>query len=100
MTATYWEIGRRIVEHEQSAEARAGMLGNGVTHIAVATDHVIESFGNDLWPGYKTGEGVEPDLLAQFPPAGASPLGARDRRLAHRVLMLTLLVERIHIRRT
>jgi 5'-3' exonuclease len=44
-----------------------GMLGNGVTHIAVATDHVIESFRNDLWPGYKTGEGVEPDLLAQFP---------------------------------
>ena len=44
-----------------------GMLGNGVTHIAVATDHVIESFRNDLWPGYKTGEGIEPDLLAQFP---------------------------------
>jgi 5'-3' exonuclease len=44
-----------------------GMLGNGATHIAVATDHVIESFRNNLWPGYKTGEGVEPDLLAQFP---------------------------------
>src|SRR5580700_2081090 len=44
-----------------------GMLGNGVTHIGVATDHVIESFRNDLWPGYKTGEGIEPDLLAQFP---------------------------------
>jgi 5'-3' exonuclease len=44
-----------------------GMLGNGVTHMGVATDHVIESFRNDLWPGYKTGEGVEPDLLAQFP---------------------------------
>jgi 5'-3' exonuclease len=44
-----------------------GMLGNGATHIAVATDHVIESFRNGLWPGYKTGEGVEPDLLAQFP---------------------------------
>ena len=44
-----------------------GMLGNGVTHIGVATDHVIESFRNDLWPGYKTGAGVEPDLLAQFP---------------------------------
>src|SRR5262245_29994799 len=37
------------------------------THIGVATDHVIESFRNDLWPGYKTGEGIEPDLLAQFP---------------------------------
>jgi 5'-3' exonuclease len=44
-----------------------GMLGNGVTHIGVATDHVIESFRNNLWPGYKTGEGVEPELLAQFP---------------------------------
>ena len=44
-----------------------GMLGNGVTHMGVATDHVIESFRNDLWPGYKTGKGVEPDLLAQFP---------------------------------
>src|ERR1700691_6039991 len=44
-----------------------GMLGNGATHIAVATDHVIESFRNNLWPGYKTGLGVEPDLLAQFP---------------------------------
>jgi 5'-3' exonuclease len=44
-----------------------GMLGNGTTHMGVATDHVIESFRNDLWPGYKTGEGVEPELLAQFP---------------------------------
>lgn len=43
------------------------MLKGGVTHIAVATDQVIESFRNSLWPGYKTGEGVEPDLLAQFP---------------------------------
>ncbi len=44
-----------------------GMMREGVTHIGVATDHVIESFRNDLWPGYKTGEGVEPDLLSQFP---------------------------------
>ena len=44
-----------------------GMIKGGATHIAVATDHVIESFRNDLWPGYKTSEGVEPDLLAQFP---------------------------------
>src|SRR5271166_3600863 len=44
-----------------------GMISGGATHIAVATDHVIESFRNGLWPGYKTGEGVEPDLLAQFP---------------------------------
>src|SRR4030095_4913310 len=44
-----------------------GMLKGGATHIAVATDHVIESYRNGLWPGYKTSEGVEPDLLAQFP---------------------------------
>ena len=44
-----------------------GMLNGEATHVAVATDHVIESFRNRLWPGYKTGEGVEPDLLAQFP---------------------------------
>jgi 5'-3' exonuclease len=44
-----------------------GMIRGGATHIAVATDHVIESFRNDLWSGYKTSEGVEPDLLSQFP---------------------------------
>ncbi len=43
-----------------------GMIKVGATHIAVATDHVIESFRNGLWPGYKTGAGIEPDLLAQF----------------------------------
>ena len=43
-----------------------GMIRGGALHIAVATDHVIESFRNDLWPGYKTGAGVDPDLLAQF----------------------------------
>jgi 5'-3' exonuclease len=41
--------------------------GGGATHVAVATDHIIESFRNRLWPGYKTGDGIEPDLLAQFP---------------------------------
>lgn len=44
-----------------------GMIKGGATHIAVATDHVIESFRNGLWPGYKTSAGVERDLLAQFP---------------------------------
>ena len=43
-----------------------GMIRDGATHLAVATDHVIESFRNGLWPGYKIGEGIEPDLLAQF----------------------------------
>jgi 5'-3' exonuclease len=44
------------------------MLEQGATHIGVATDHVIESFRNDLWAGYKTGEGIEPALWAQFHP--------------------------------
>ena len=44
------------------------MLEQGATHIGVATDHVIESFRNGLWPDYKTGEGIEPALLAQFHP--------------------------------
>jgi 5'-3' exonuclease len=45
-----------------------GMIEGGATHVGVATDHVIESFRNDLWPGYKTGEGVDPALRAQFEP--------------------------------
>jgi 5'-3' exonuclease len=45
-----------------------GMLEDGATHLGVATDHVIESFRNGLWPGYKTGEGVDPLLYAQFQP--------------------------------
>ena len=44
------------------------MIEQGATHVGVATDHVIESFRNDLWPDYKTGEGVDPALLAQFHP--------------------------------
>lgn len=41
------------------------LLADGATHVGVATDHVIESFRNDLWPGYKTGEGIDPDLWSQ-----------------------------------
>src|SRR5204863_6396048 len=44
------------------------MIETGATHVGVATDHVIESFRNQLWPDYKTGEGIEPTLLAQFQP--------------------------------
>ncbi len=44
------------------------MLEGGATHIAVATDHIIESFRNDLWPGYKTGQGIDRLLWAQFHP--------------------------------
>jgi 5'-3' exonuclease len=43
------------------------MLEDGATHLGVATDHVIESFRNGLWPGYKTSAGMDPELLAQFP---------------------------------
>jgi 5'-3' exonuclease len=43
------------------------LLGDGATHLGVATDHVIESFRNDLWPGYKTGAGIDPVLFTQFP---------------------------------
>jgi 5'-3' exonuclease len=48
------------------------MLEDGATHLGVATDHVIESFRNDLWPGYKTGAGVDPLLKAQFGPLETS----------------------------
>ena len=44
------------------------MVEGGATHVGVATDHVIESFRNDLWPGYKTGAGVDPALRLQFEP--------------------------------
>jgi 5'-3' exonuclease len=87
-----------------------GMIRGGATHIAVATEHVIESFRNCLWSGYKTGEGVEPDLLAQFPIledvllaagvvvwpmvefeaddalAAAAVLAARDARVEHVII--------------
>jgi 5'-3' exonuclease len=43
------------------------MIEHGATHLGVATDHVVESFRNDLYPGYKTSEGVDPQLLSQFP---------------------------------
>lgn len=44
------------------------MIADGATHLGVATDHVIESFRNELWAGYKTGEGIDPALFAQFHP--------------------------------
>ncbi len=50
------------------ARSMAGLLEEGATHVGVATDHVVESFRNAMWPGYKTGEGIEPDLAAQFHP--------------------------------
>ncbi len=90
----------------------AKMIEDGATHFGVATDHVIESFRNDLWPGYKTGAGIERALLAQFHPleealaamgvvvwpmiefeaddalAAAAHLAARDKRV-HKVCIWT-----------
>ena len=43
------------------------MLESGITHVGVATDHVVESFRNDMWSGYKTGGGIDPQLFQQFP---------------------------------
>src|SRR3954470_14281843 len=59
--------GREIAAVRGVVGSVLGMFSAGVTHVAVATDHVIESFRNDLWAGYKTGAGIDPDLLSQFP---------------------------------
>ena len=59
--------GREVAAVRGVLASVLGMIKGGATHIAVATDHVIESFRNGLWPGYKTGAGVERELLAQFP---------------------------------
>jgi len=61
------EDGREVAAVRGVLASVLGMIREGATHIAVATDHVIESFRNELWPGYKTSAGVEPELLAQFP---------------------------------
>ncbi len=66
-------LPREVAARSRSAATRGVMrsmldlLADGATHLAVATDSVIESFRNDLWPGYKTGEGIEPALRDQFP---------------------------------
>jgi 5'-3' exonuclease len=59
--------GREVAAVRGVLASVLGMIREGASHLAVATDHVIESFRNAMWPGYKTGEGVEPELLAQFP---------------------------------
>src|SRR6202140_4419123 len=60
--------GREVAAVRGVLASVLGMIKGGATHIAVATDHIIEAFRNGLWPGYKTGAGVERALLAQFHP--------------------------------
>ncbi len=59
--------GREIAAARGVAGSVLSLLADGATHVAVATDHVIESFRNDLWPDYKDGTGIDPDLFSQFP---------------------------------
>jgi len=59
--------GREVAAVRGVVRSVLSMITGGAKHIGVATDHVIESFRNDLWPGYKTGEGIDPNLWAQFP---------------------------------
>ena len=59
--------GQEIAATRGVVLSMMGLLRDGATHVAVATDQVIESFRNAMWPGYKTGEGVDPALYAQFP---------------------------------
>jgi 5'-3' exonuclease len=61
------ERGREMAAVRGVVASILSMINAGATHVGVATDRVIESFRNDMWAGYKTGEGIEPDLLAQFP---------------------------------
>jgi len=58
--------GREVAAVRGVLASVLGMIHHGTTHVGVATDHIIESFRNRLWPGYKTGAGIEPDLFAQF----------------------------------
>ena len=58
--------GREVAAVRGVVASVLGMINGGARYVGVATDHVIESFRNELWPGYKT-DGIDPDLLAQFP---------------------------------
>ncbi len=71
----FFAVPSRKASDGSEIGALRGVLGNivllldgGATHVAVATDHVVESFRNDLWPGYKDGSGIDPDLASQFHP--------------------------------
>ena len=59
--------GREVAATRAVVSGLLRLVAEGATHVGVATDHVIPSFRNDMYPGYKSGEGVDPNLLAQFP---------------------------------
>jgi len=59
--------GREIAAVRGVVASMRGLVRDGATHVAIATDHIIESFRNALWPGYKDGSGIDPLLFAQFP---------------------------------
>ena len=61
------EQGREVAAVRGVLNSILAMINAGATHVGVATDHIIESFRNELWPAYKTGEGIDPALLSQFP---------------------------------
>lgn len=68
----YGQLGRHTDENENAGvigvlSSTLQLIEDGATHVGVATDHVIESFRNDLWAGYKTSEGMEPEILRQIP---------------------------------
>lgn len=67
MPSAHDDQGREVAAVRGVVASVLGLINGGARYVGVATDHVIESFRNDLWPGYKTGEGIDPDLLAQFP---------------------------------
>ena len=66
MPSAHDHDGREVGAARGVLRSVLSMIQHGATHIAVATDHVIESFRNELWPGYKTGEGIDPNLRSQF----------------------------------
>jgi 5'-3' exonuclease len=63
------DTGQELAAAYGVVTTAVALLEDGATHVGVATDHVIESFRNGLWPGYKTGEGIDPDLWAQAHPS-------------------------------
>ena len=76
--------GREVGATRGFLRSLAAMLrSDEVTHVACAFDQTVESFRNQLFEGYKTGEGLEPDLLESISPRRTRQPGARDRHLAH-----------------